>query len=252
MLSCGGLCVVMCVRGHVHFCQYPSLTLVSLDCRPQKEQQDLIVLESGSVTPGRSVLQRYCDRLTDAPGNQALPTLSLYEWLRTWDWAKWRPRPRAQPRVINYYPRYSSDPTAPDFTDYCRVRLMLHHPFVVSEDLLTVDGIRCESYADAFNICHASHHHPPDFYTDLPREGEDESDEESEDAERDADEMEQPLADFEAFARRRPGRELDLADPLDTLGSRETDRAYDWSIHVGRWTVVPDVWTQIKADKPIT
>lgn len=65
--------------------QDSSRMLVSLDCRPQTEQQELIVLESGSVTAGRSVLQRYCDRLTDAPGSRALRTLSLYEWLQTWD-----------------------------------------------------------------------------------------------------------------------------------------------------------------------
>jgi ATP-dependent DNA helicase PIF1 len=226
--------------------------LISLDCRPQKEQQELIVLESGSVTAGRSILQRYCDRLTDAPGSRALLTLSLYEWLRTWDWGQWRPRPRAQPRVINYYPRYPSDPTAPSYTDYCRVKLMLHHPFVVWEDLLIVDGIEYGSFTDAFNICCTSHTHPLDFYTDPLREGDDESDEESEEEELDMDRIEQPLADFEAFARRQPGRELDFADPLDTLGAREIDRSYNWSVHSSRWVILPEVWNQIKADNLIT
>ncbi len=231
--------------------QDSSRMVVSLDCRPQKEQQDLIILESGSVTAGRSVLQRYCDRLADAPGSRALPTLSLYEWLRTWDWAQWRPRPRAQPRVINYYPRYPSDPTTPLYTDYCRVKLMLHHPFVVPEDLLTVDGIRYGSFTDAFEVCCTSHNHPLDFYTDPPREGDDESDDES-DQDLDTDGIEQPLADFEAFARRRPGCELDLTDPLDTLGTREIDRLYDWSIYCGRWTIIPEVWDQIKANNVFT
>ena len=220
--------------------QDSSRIVASLDCRPQKEQQDLIVLESGSVTAGRSVLQRYCDRLADAPGSRALPALSLYEWLRTWDWAQWRPRPRAQPRVINYYPRYPSDPTAPSYPDYCRVKLMLHHPFVVPEDLLTVNGIRYRSFTDAFKVCCTSHNHPSDFYTDPPREGDDESDDES-DQDLDTDSIKQPLADFEAFARRRPGCELDLTDPLDTLGTREIDRLYNWSIYSGRWTIIPEV-----------
>ena len=226
--------------------------LVSLDCRPQTEQQELIVLESGSVTAGRSVLQRYCDRLTDAPGSRALRTLSLYEWLRTWDWTQWRPRPRAQPRVINYYPRYPSDPTAPAFADYCRVKLMLHHPFVILDDLLTVDGSAYGSFTDAFQICRASHNHPSDFYTNTPRDGDDESDTGGEEEELELGGIEQPLADFEAFARRRPGRELDLADPFDTLGTREIDRSYNWSAHVGRCIVIPEVWAQIKADNVTT
>lgn len=129
---------------------------------------------------------------------------------------------------------------------------MLHHPFVVCEDLLTVDGIEYGSLIDAFHICRTSHNHPLDFYTDPPRERDDESDEASEDEERETDGIEQPLADFEAFARRRPGRELDCTDLLDTLGTREIDRSYNWSIHSGRWIVVPEVWNQIKADNLVT
>lgn len=232
--------------------QDSSRMLVSLDCRPQKEQEDLIVLESGGVTAGRSVLQKYCDRLTDAPGSTVLPTLSLYEWLRTWDWAQWKPRPRAQPRVINYYPRYSNDPTDYSFEDYCRVKLMLHHPFVIMDDLLTINGSLYGSFTDAFDICRVSHNHPSDFYTDPPRDNDDESEEESEnESNTDVNEIEQPLADFEVFARRRPGRELDLADPLDSLGTRNIDRLYDWSVHINRYIVVPEIWTQIKIDNPV-
>jgi hypothetical protein len=132
---------------------------------------------------------------------------------------------------------------------------MLHHPFVVPDDLLTVDGIEYRLFTDAFEICCASHNHPSDFYTDPPREGDDESNDESEEGGEEEgpapDGIEQPLADFEAFARRRPGRELDLADPLDTLGAREIDRSYNWSVHVGRWIVLPEVWTQIKANNLI-
>ncbi len=57
--------------------------MVSLDCRPEEVQRNLIVLESSEVTAQRSALQRYCDRLTDtANGNSALPDLSLFDCLR--------------------------------------------------------------------------------------------------------------------------------------------------------------------------
>ena len=42
--------------------------------------------------------------------------------------------------MINYYPRYLNNPESPTYADYCRVRLMLHHPFVDYADLLNVDG----------------------------------------------------------------------------------------------------------------
>jgi hypothetical protein len=90
--------------------QKSSRMLVSLDCRPEDVQRDLIVLKSGEVTAQRSALRRYRDRLADTGnGNAALLSLSLFDCLRHWDWMTWRVRPRASPRVINYYPRYSSD-----------------------------------------------------------------------------------------------------------------------------------------------
>jgi hypothetical protein len=63
--------------------QMSSRQLVSLDCRPEDNQQDLIVLESGGLTAGRSVLQRYRDRFTDkSPDFPGLADLSLYNCLR--------------------------------------------------------------------------------------------------------------------------------------------------------------------------
>ena len=67
--------------------QKSSRMLVSLDCRLEDIQYDLIVLESGEVTAQRSALQRYRDRLTDTGhGNVALLDLSLFNCLLYWDW----------------------------------------------------------------------------------------------------------------------------------------------------------------------
>jgi hypothetical protein len=67
--------------------QKSSRALVTLDCRPEDLQKDLITLESGEITTQRPVLQRYRDRLKDtANGNAALPGLSLFDCLRNWDW----------------------------------------------------------------------------------------------------------------------------------------------------------------------
>jgi hypothetical protein len=56
---------------------------------------------------------------------------------------------------------------------------MLHHLFVILDDLLIVDRIKYGLFTDAFDVCRTSHNHPSDFYTDPPREGDDESDDES-------------------------------------------------------------------------
>src|ERR1700733_12028574 len=121
--------------------QDSSRGVVSLDCRPEEVQDDLIILESGEISARRSVLRRYRDRLTDTRnGNASLPALSLFTCLRLWDWLIWKIRPRARPRVINYYPRYLDDPKSLGYSDYCRVKLMLHHPFTDGPDLLLVEN----------------------------------------------------------------------------------------------------------------
>ena len=57
--------------------------LVSLDCRLEEVQRDLIVLESSEITAQRSALRRYWDRLTDTRhGNAALLDLLLFNCLQ--------------------------------------------------------------------------------------------------------------------------------------------------------------------------
>ena len=107
---------------------------MGLDCRPEDAQSNLIVLESGQVSAKRSVLQRYRDRLVNTDGNTTLRDLSLFQCLQFWDWMTWKLRPHAKPRVINYFPRYKNNPCVEEYSDYCQVKLMLHHPFVDWDD----------------------------------------------------------------------------------------------------------------------
>jgi ATP-dependent DNA helicase PIF1 len=235
--------------------QKSSRVLVSLDCRPEDIQKDLITLESGEITTQRSVLQRYRDRLVDtANGNIALLGLSLFDCLRNWDWLTWKIRPRAAARVINYFPRYPKDPRSTTYSDYCRVKLMLHHPFVDWADLLSVNGQAYGSYIDAFRACSQSHSHPEDFYTDPDNEDDNtDSATETEDdlGPEDGSDTDYPLADFEAFARQRPQEDFTLMDLGQDIGTREIDRDYDWSVHVGRYNIYPEIWDRIKAENPV-
>jgi hypothetical protein len=153
--------------------------------------------------------------------------------------------------VINYYPQYSNDPELETYLDFCQVKLMLHHPFTDWADLLSVNDHVYRSYIDAFQACHRSHTHPQDFYTDPEAEcsdSDDESDEDTQEQEQANDEH--PLADFEAFARRRPQEDFTCMD-LDSLGTREMDCNYDWSPHIGQYDISPEIWDQIKAENPI-
>jgi ATP-dependent DNA helicase PIF1 len=229
--------------------QKASRDTITLDCRPEEAQDSLVVLESGDVTAQQSVLQRYKSRLTDVieARRTAVTGLTLFECLRAWDYRTWKHRPRAQQRVINYFPRYPSDPSATTFTDYCRVKLMLHHPFTVAADLLMVDGQLYESSIQAFQACTDLHSHPPDFYTD-PEDDNPDEDEDS-DIEPDLEEDEYPLDDFENFARRLPGQDLEQVINTD-LGDRILDRQYDWTAHIGSYNTRMEDWEQFKAINP--
>jgi hypothetical protein len=103
---------------------------------------------------------------------------------------------------------------------------MLHHLFVDYADLLTVDSQIYGSYIETFRACYRSHTHPQDFYTDPEPESEASDSKNNKDPEEQA-EKDYPLADFEAFARRRPQEDFTRIDLLDSLGSRELDRDYD-------------------------
>ena len=56
--------------------------------------------------------------------------------------------------MINYFPRYANDLASKQYEDYCRVRLMLHHPFKHLTDLLSFNGYNYESYRDAYIACY--------------------------------------------------------------------------------------------------
>src|ERR1700726_1071684 len=126
---------------------------------------------------------------------------------------------------------------------------MLYHPFTDWADLLSVDSQIYGSYIDAYQACCHSHTHPQDFYTDPEAECSDSDNESEEDPQEEADD-DYPLADFEAFARRRLQEDFTCID-LDSLGAREMDRNYNWSPHVGRYNISPEIWDQIKAENPI-
>ena len=58
--------------------QEASRTVITLDCRPEKCQDNVIVLEDGEVSTQRSPVRRYQDRTRDAPSAQELKSVTLF------------------------------------------------------------------------------------------------------------------------------------------------------------------------------
>ncbi|KAI9652816.1 MAG: hypothetical protein M1829_001469 [Trizodia sp. TS-e1964] len=65
--------------------QESSRTFVTLDCRPENAQDDLIVLESGEIRAQRPPSRRYRDWVQNAPESADVANVTLFEWLQSWD-----------------------------------------------------------------------------------------------------------------------------------------------------------------------
>jgi ATP-dependent DNA helicase PIF1 len=174
--------------------------------------------------------------------------LTFFDFLRHYDFSKMgrlRPRPRAAPRVLSYFPRYR--PGEEDITQhehFCRMKMMLHHPFQEVSDLLELYP-DCRTFKDAYDQCRTyCNPHPPDFLEplDAPDEDEFEAREES-DVEDDAD--------FGELARQHAGDQPGRLEDPELLGQRLQDREYDWSRHVGRYpSLDAEFWNRAKTDHP--
>jgi hypothetical protein len=120
---------------------------------------------------------------------------------------------------------------------------MLYYLFIDWPDLLSVENKTYGSYIKAFRACKRLYIHPEDFYNDPEGEGSDlDLDSGNEDLQEEAV-NEYPLADFEAFARQRPGVDFTArANMLNSLGNREINRLYNWSTYIGRYNkIYPEV-----------
>lgn len=234
---------------------------LTLDCRPVREQDIRIdVNEDGTLKSTLSTLQRYQQRIQkkgEEFHGEDLTRLTLLDFLRNFNVTRWiRHRLTTKPTVVYFFPLYASNPLGVAYEQYCRVKLMLRHPFVEMEDLLNVDGIECESFQEAFAYCEDSHiHDHDDFYDPLPSLDDEELSDGSDD-----DDWEDPistpepeftLADHEAYAGVRPGRSDGTVHiNVDNLGSRPHDLAYDWTPHAGHFVFLDNYWEQVKRENP--
>ena len=198
--------------------QCGSRQVISLDCRPDVEQEAMVTIENDEIVAGQSVLGKYRSRDVSVP---ALRDVTLLDFLRRYNFTTKKPRPRALPRVINYFPRYNSDPSSKNYEDFCRVKMMLHHPFTDVQDLAAeVDGKF--SFAAAYEVCKESHTHGPDYLEDVVEEAPEDEFEEPSIVDED-----EALQEWELLAGRGPQNDATRVENPNLLGERDLDRLYD-------------------------
>ena len=77
----------------------------------ETDQSEMLIVEEGGIQRGKSVLEKCKSRNVNI---QVLRDLTLLDFLRDYDHKSYKVRSRADPRVISYFPIYSSDPSTGD------------------------------------------------------------------------------------------------------------------------------------------
>lgn len=222
-----------------------SRVVLDVDCRhPERQRGRSAVVNEDGIREFSSVYEKYVARGAVWEEYSYFDVLTRVNTRRT----PWREFPRAEPRVLNYFPRYK--PNEAQLEDFARVKLMLHHPHRSLEELKTVEGTEFDSFAAAYDHCCDVHPglHPRDYYGELPPPPEDEFEEQPN------QEDDIVPGDWEELAGQLPRRGLETED-LDVLGNRDVDLLYDWNPHVGRY---PDLardtgyWKRIRESSSLT
>lgn len=117
---------------------------------------ELAVGEDENLVTDDSWLQRYMKRPLEMESLSLQNVLSTYSWQKS-KWCKKRDATKAVSRV---YPRFSPNPEDDHYDEYCRTKVILHHPF---RDLNTIRDSDDQPWAEIFAQCRGGGHiHPKD------------------------------------------------------------------------------------------
>ncbi len=206
--------------------------------RPLQEDPDPEDAPVPEGEPARAVtteswLQRYMNRPNE------LEELSVQELFARYSWRNhgWRRRRDSTTVILRVYPRYSPNPEDPQYEQYCRTKVLLHHPFRSLQEL-TRPGTPDEcSWEDLLAQCHTEgHEHPGDTLRDLEKERQDnvQDEDDDEEIEPDPDAFLMDEADWQMFAQLYPDAVLPEFDASD-LGRRPIDDGWNIDEAHHRW-----------------
>ena len=136
-----------------------SRQVVALNCHQEAKQSVTYKFNKGQIKQsGRSLYKKY--RLWPADAKD----VTFLNFILHYNYNKYTRRPRARPRVISYFPYYKSDRSNPQYSDYCHIKLLLHHPWRECEDIATiVNQFGAPDYVATYKMCKQSHQHMPNY-----------------------------------------------------------------------------------------
>jgi len=187
--------------------------------------------ENEDIVTDDSWLQRYMKRPPEMESLSLQDVLTKYNWRQS----KWCKKRSTTKTVLRVYPRFSPNPEDDWYDDYCRTKVILHHPF---RDLNAIRSSDDQPWAEIFAQCRAGGHiHPKDTLRCWEEENrpQDEDEEDEELLNPDVEEMEED--DWQTWARLRPNAEIPLYGVTD-LGRRPIDDGWDTEVSRANWNDV--------------
>ncbi|KAI0367563.1 hypothetical protein BV20DRAFT_1000234, partial [Pilatotrama ljubarskyi] len=184
--------------------------------------QNLNLSKNGSLRALVTHRDSYINRPDDLAG------LSIHDVFRCYSWraGAWRSRRATTKVIVRTYPRLSPNPDSPAYEDYCRVKVLLHHPFRAVDELLEDAAGGYRSWSQVFEACRMGHQHSRDTLRSWEHENRPADEEEDEDEEINPDFAELDEADWQVYARLFPDAALPAYD-LDDIGRRPLDDGWD-------------------------
>lgn len=182
---------------------------------------------------------------------ESMESLSLHEICQKYSWSKsqWRRRKSTTHVVVRTYPRYSPNPEDDRYEDYCRTKVILHHPFRSLDDLNILNGEE-KTWAEVFAECRAQNHtHPADTlrsWEDENRELEDDEDEDEDVPNPDITDMTEE--DWQTWAHLHPNVQIPQYNASD-LGRRPIDDGWDLEVSRQRWNSIESLSTWLDEKK---
>ena len=163
--------------------------------------------------------------------SQKLENLSFHDFLLHYNFETHKCWKRVKLWIIQYILKYKSDFFDSDYSNYCHMKLLLHHSFQECENVVTViNESEASSYINIYNECAQLHTHLDDHMKNLKLNENVNAD--------DINEFEnQKLSDIELYQffetladhiHNEHAVEFKNSDDLDDI---DIDCDYDWSSH---------------------
>ena len=153
-----------------------SRDVVSINISPLREQRVQLNVEGPTrvVHFARTTMEYYMERETAASDLSFAQILCDFMRAKNKDvdsrWPYSR-RSRGKSKVLKIFPRYSSNPQSPQYMDFCRAKMWLHHPFQIVEEMLIWQpgATNLMTWIEAYERCKSEHHHQvPDSLDEFP------------------------------------------------------------------------------------